>query len=108
MADVIVAFDPNATPKFTFTPDTIPITAKRDTIHWIQARGSNFNFAALALDHPNPFSNVIVQATKITAVDDNHRKEDHIYSILVEANNEYYNSKDDPKTRTGGPIIRNN
>ena len=108
MADVIVTFDPTATPKFIFKPDTIPVTAKKETIHWIQAPGSHFSFAALALDHSNPFSNVIVQATTITADDDNHRKEEHKYSILVKANNEYYNSKDDPRTRTGGPIIRNN
>jgi hypothetical protein len=107
MTNVIVTFDPNAKQKFSFTPDPIPITAKTETIHWTQPPGSNFTFAALAFDHPNPFSNVVVHPTEITAKDDNDKK-DHNYIVLVEANNTYYSSKDGYKTRTGGPTIKNN
>jgi hypothetical protein len=106
MADVIVTFDPNATPQFSFTPDPIPITAPKETIHWKQPTGSKFTFAALAVDHRNPFSDVVVQPTEITADDDND-KNDHNYVVLVKANNTYYSSKDGYKTKSGGPTIRN-
>lgn len=69
--------------------------------------GAKFEFAALALDHPNPFKNVVVSATGITAVDDNQAKKDHKYFILVCVNGNYYSSRRGVMG-AGDPTISNN
>jgi hypothetical protein len=108
MTTVTVTFDANAKKaKFTFVPYEVSITAITDTILWNKDPNSIFKFVALAIDHQNPLSDVIVQPTTITAIDAND-KATHMYSVLVKANGTYYNSKDDPTTMTGGPTIKNN
>jgi hypothetical protein len=107
MANVTVTFNPNGKIKFSFAPNPVPVNPGKETIKWTRA-GANFTFAALAFDHPNPFSNIIVHDKEITADDVNNATEDHVYFVLVNANGTYYNSKDDPTIHTGGATIRNN
>lgn len=107
MAKVIVTVDTAVSPpKFTFTPMTLPIRTRKETIHWERA-AANYRFAALAFDHTNPFSNIVVTDEKSTADDDNQREEDHAYVVLISIEGKYYSSKN--LTMGGqGPIIRNN
>jgi hypothetical protein len=108
MAHVTVTFTLSETslPSFKFDPDPVPISAKTETIYWTQG-SNNFSFAALAFDDKNPFSNVVVQPTQISADDNNQEKRDHHYAVLVEANGVYYSSEDCGKTGGPGPTIRN-
>jgi hypothetical protein len=102
---VTVTLDNSVPPNFAFSPDPV-VDPGKATISWVQG-SSNFDFAALAFDHPNPFQNVVVSATGITAVDDNQRPEKHKYSVLVKVNHVYYSSEGG-LTGGGGPTIRNN
>jgi hypothetical protein len=95
-------------PTFDFSPAP-EVDPGKATIRWVPGPSSaKFTFAALAFDHPNPFSNVVVKDAGITADDDNHHREEHKYSVLVEVNGTYYNSKDAPWPVPGGPTIKNN
>jgi len=108
MAYVTVTLDTSVSPpKFTFKPDPVDINPGTETIHWTRA-SANFTFAALAIDHPNPFSNVIVHDDELTAYDDNHLVAHHNYNVLVKANGTYYSSKEGHILTGGGPTIRNN
>src|ERR1700719_2273829 len=84
--------DPNLPPKFSFVPLVLPITKRgKETIHW-KPGSSNFSFAAIAFTGQNPFQNVVVSDTEITAIDDNEREEDHKYVVLVRVHGTYYSS----------------
>lgn len=107
MADpkVTVTLDNNVPPNFSFTPDPVEVERGMATIHWV--RGSNnFSFAALAVDHPNPFSNIVVKDLEITADDVHQVPELHRYSVLVSVNGVYYSSRPGGMG-AGGPTIRN-
>jgi hypothetical protein len=104
---VKVTVDTNGSPtKIEYFPKEILIKHGKETIEWTQAEGSaDFAFAALAFDHPNPFSDVVVNDRMITALDDNHATEDHRYAVLIRIDKKYYSSKSG--LANGGPIIRN-
>lgn len=107
---VEVTLDTSVPPTFSFNPPgALQVPPGKTTITWVPGPGSaKFSFAALAFDHQNPFSNVVVKDAGITADDDNHHREEHKYSVLVKVNGTYYNSKDTPITLPGGPTIKNN
>lgn len=108
MATVTVIVDTSVSPPaITLDPVVLPITGKKETIHWVPMPGvtPNFKFAALAFDHKNPFSNIVVTDSKITADDDNQRKEDHSYSVFVNVRGTYFSSG--PHVMISGPTIRN-
>jgi plastocyanin len=109
MATVTVTVDTTVSPpKISFAPDPVPIgPGKTETIQWTRAK-ANFTFAALAFDHKNPFSNVVVQDSALSADDNNQKKEDHLYVVLVKVNGTYYSSKDGSIMGNSGPTIRNN
>jgi hypothetical protein len=95
-------------PTFDFGRDP-KVARGKANIRWVRGPGSaKFAFVALAFDHRNPFSNVIVKDAGITADDDNHRRETHKYSVVVCVNHTYYDSKDCITTQPGGPTIKNN
>jgi len=103
---VTVTLDNSVPPNFYFNPDPVPVDRGNATITWVQG-STNFSFAALAFDHPNPFSNIVVTPMQITADDDNEAKKDHRYAILVSVNGTYYSSRPGG-IGAGGPTIRNN
>jgi len=102
---VTVTLDNSVPPNFSFSPDPV-VDHGKATISWVQG-SANFEFAALAFDHLNPFQNVVVTDREITAVDDNQVREDHKYSVLVKVNHVYYSSLGGGMG-AGGPTIRNN
>ncbi len=106
---VEVTLDTSVPPTFSFNPPILPIPSGKTTISWVHGHGgASFVFAALAVDHKNPFCNVVVKDTVMTADDDNQHREDHKYSVLVCINHKYYSSKENITTHPGGPTIRNN
>ena len=107
---VELTLDTSVPPKFSFNPPgALQVPPGKTTISWVPGKGSaKFSFAGLTFDHPNPFCNVVVKDTGITADDDNHHPEVHKYSVLVSVNGRYYNSKDAPGPLPGGPTIKNN
>jgi hypothetical protein len=93
-------------PTFSFVPLVLVVDQNyKDVVHWDRV-GSNFEFAALAFDHPNPFRDIVVTDAEITAIDTHPSKEDHAYSILIRVGKQYFSSAD--TLRAPGPIIRNN
>jgi plastocyanin len=106
MATVTATLDTSgSSPRLYFEPESVEVDAKADTITWT-AKGSGFSFAALAFDHPNPFSNIVVKDDSIRADDTNQKREDHPYWILYKVGETYYSSKGGP-FKNGGPTIRN-
>jgi hypothetical protein len=108
MATVTVTLDITAQPPVTMTPPQLDIDSGAETIHWTPARGSTFTFAALVFNDRNPFCNVVVTDTEITARDSNQAKEEHPYNVLVKANGTYYSSAIGITGGGNGPTIRNN
>jgi hypothetical protein len=105
-AKLTVTLDANGVPsKFDFSPPTLNIY-NSETIYW--SRGSsNFAFAAIAFAEQNPFQNIVVSDTQITADDNYNGSEEHKYSVLIKVGHNYFSSRTGG-IGNGGPTIRNN
>jgi hypothetical protein len=106
---VTVTLKPGAKPPVTMKPDPVDVYHSGDTVEWVPHANSKFIFVALIFEDENPFSDVVVQTTRITALDNYQSADKYQYRILVkDEQGNYYSSDAGIETADGGPTIRNN
>lgn len=79
-----VILDSSATPPVIIIPKRRSIPKGAQKIEWTPIANEDFAFTSLTpLDHPNPFSNIVVQSSMITSDYSNTTSGEYGYTIVV-------------------------